>query len=100
MKEDKKMKFMDAEVVAAIPPEPFKPTEVRPTTNENHAMTFRMSMETADLLVEIAKDRRTKVQDIVALALDEWLRRNNLGSFVYHKTVKASKKKSGKQAQQ
>ena len=81
--------------MAATPPEPYKPTEVRSTTKENHAMTFRMSMETSDLLVEIAKDRRTKVQDIVALALDEWLRRNKLGSFIYHKTVKTSKKKEG-----
>ena len=83
MKDTKKM-----EIPAATVSAPFKPTEVRSTAKENHAMTFRMSMETSDLLVEIAKDRRTKVQDIVALALDEWLRRNNLGSFVYHKKGK------------
>jgi hypothetical protein len=92
VKGEKKMTLMNAAKDAATPPEPYKPAEVRPTSNKNHAMTFRMSMETRDLLEKVAFEQRTTVQDVVAVALDEWLRKKNIGSFTYYKKVKSSEK--------
>ena len=44
-------------------------------------MSFRMAKETADRLNKIASERNTTMQDIVAFALDKWLREERLGVF-------------------
>ena len=73
---------------------PVEMTQVRPLTKAVHTMSFRMGMPTADRLEEIAIERRTTVQDLVAFALDKWLREEKLGEFIYPKKKRGRRQES------
>jgi hypothetical protein len=46
-----------------------------------YSATLRIPRPTAERMQQIAFDRKTTMQRIMALALDEWLRKENEGTF-------------------
>jgi hypothetical protein len=84
-KDDPLGNLMRQDKAAAAAPsakhDPFQPqTRGRPELNV-YKMTFRIPRKTYDKLNEVARDRKTTLQDIVAAAVDLWMIQEQEGRF-------------------
>ena len=65
-------------------PKPFvaKPKRDRKEGSKFYPMTFRIPRQTADRLSQIAFERKTSLQALVAEAVDRWMRDERQGTFL------------------